>query len=79
MWGSLTEYWQRVNQGIDLIRHTDLPDEANVLWVSHGNTVLSLMERFGEGKYDITVRPKNGSLSKLIMTDDDLKVEYYDK
>ena len=73
------EYWQRVNQGIDLIRHTDLPDEANVLWVSHGNTVLSLMERFGEGKYDITVRPKNGSLSKLIMTDDDLKVEYYDK
>ena len=49
-----------------------------MLWVSHGNTVLSLVERFGEGKYDITERPKNGSLSKLVLTDDDLKFEYYD-
>ena len=72
------EYGQRLDQGIDLIRHAGLPDGTNVLWVSHGNTVLSLVERFGEGKYDITERPKNGSLSKLVLTDDDLKFEYYD-
>lgn len=76
---SNAEYWQRMDKGIDLIRQADLPDGANVLWVSHGNTVLSLIERFGQGKYDVTVRPKNGSLSKLILTDDDLQVEYYDK
>ena len=71
------EYWARVDQGIDLIRHSEVPDDANILWVSHGNTLLSLMERFGQGKYDLTVRPENGSLTKLILTDDDVEVEYY--
>lgn len=73
------EYWQRVNQGLDLIRKADVPDNANILWVSHGNTLLSLMERFGKGKYDLTVRPENGSLTKLILTDDDVEVEYYNR
>ena len=73
------EYWARVDQGIDLIRHSEVPDDANILWVSHGNTLLSLMERFGQGKYDLTVRPENGSLTKLILTDDDVEVEYYNR
>lgn len=73
------QYWQRMDQGIDLIRHADLPDEANILWVSHGNTCLSLVERYGQGKYDITKRPANGSLSKLVMTDQDLKFDFYNK
>ena len=68
-----------VDQGIDLIRHSEVPDDANILWVSHGNTLLSLMERFGQGKYDLTVRPENGSLTKLILTDDDVEVEYYNR
>lgn len=72
-------YWQRMDQGIDLIRHSGLPDGSNVLWVSHGNTCLSLVERFGQGKYDVTVRPANGSLSKLIMTDDNLSFEFYNQ
>lgn len=71
------EYWARLNQGFDLIRQANLPDESNVLLVSHGNTVLSLMERYGGGKYDVTVRPANGSLSKLVLTDEGLTVEYY--
>lgn len=72
------EYWQRMDQGIDLIRHSDLPDGANVLWVSHGNTLLSLVERFGGGKYDVTVRPKNGSLTRATLTDDTMTIDDYD-
>lgn len=73
------EYWERLDRGLATIRQADLPYEANVLLVSHGNTCLSLIERFGEGKYDITERPANGSLSKLVMTDDDVKVITYNE
>lgn len=68
-----------MDQGIQLIRDTKLPADANVLWVSHGNTCLSLIERYGQGKYDVTKRPDNGSLSKLIMTDDDIQVAFYNQ
>ncbi|WP_251545688.1 histidine phosphatase family protein [Limosilactobacillus caecicola] len=73
------QYWARMGKGIALIRDADLPDNANVLWVSHGNTCLSIVERYGEGQYDITERPANGSLSKLVMTDDDIRFEYYNR
>ncbi|MEE6634635.1 histidine phosphatase family protein [Limosilactobacillus pontis] len=73
------EYWARMDKGIELVRHADLPDGANVLWVSHGNTLLSLVERFGGGKYDVTVRPKNGSLTTATLTDDRFKIVEYDK
>lgn len=71
------EYWARMNQGLALIQNAGLPDGANVLLVSHGNTCLSLIERFGAGKYDITERPANGSLSKLVMDGDQVTVEFY--
>lgn len=74
------EYWARVDQGLDLIRHDPhLKDGDNVLLISHGNTLLSLMERYGGGKYDLTVRPANGSLTNLTLTDDDVIVESYNK
>lgn len=74
------EYWARVDQGFDLIRRNpDLKDGDNVLLISHGNTLLSLMERYGGGKYDLTVRPANGSLTNLTLTDDDVLVESYNK
>lgn len=73
------EYWKRVDKGIALIRHANLPDDSNVLWVSHGNTLLSLVERFGGGQYDVTVRPANGSLTRLLLTDDDVQVVSYNK
>ena len=72
------EYWDRMNKGIQLIRDANLPDNSNVLWVSHGNTLLSLVERFGGGQYDVTVRPKNGSLTKATLTDDQFKIDEYD-
>lgn len=73
------KYWHRMDQGIELIKNVQVPDVANILWVSHGNTCLSLVERFGEGKYDITKRPDNGSLSKLVMTENDIKFEFYNR
>lgn len=73
------QYWKRLDQGIALIRDADLPADANVLWVSHGNTCLSLVERYGEGKYDVTQRPANGSLSKLIMDGQKLKFAFYNQ
>ncbi|KRM77979.1 histidine phosphatase family protein [Secundilactobacillus collinoides] len=74
------EYWQRVDQGFDLIRHNDqLKDGDNVLLISHGNTLLSLMERYAGGKYDLSTRPANGSLTRLTLTDDDIVVESYNK
>lgn len=73
------EYWERMDKGLALIRNADLPDDANVLWVSHGNTLLSLVERFGHGKYDVTVRPANGSLTTAVLTDDDMQIIEYNK
>lgn len=73
------QYWQRLDQGIQQIRNLKVPDNANVLWVSHGVTCLSLAERFGNGQYDVTKRPANGSISKMKMTSTDLKFIYYNQ
>ncbi|MHA8110567.1 histidine phosphatase family protein [Lactobacillaceae bacterium Melli_B4] len=72
------EYWQRLNQGFDLIRNNhNLKDNDNVLLISHGNTVLSIVEKYGRGKYDVTERPANGSITKLRLTDNDAEVTDY--
>lgn len=74
------EYWARVDQGFDLIRQNPyLKDGDQVLMISHGNTLLSLMERYGQGKYDLSVRPANGSLTKLLLTPDDIQVLSYNQ
>lgn len=72
------EYWRRLNQGFQLIRaNQDLSDGDNVLLISHGNTLLSMMEQFAGDKYDLSVRPGNGSVTKMILTDQNVAVEYY--
>ncbi|KRL42244.1 histidine phosphatase family protein [Liquorilactobacillus nagelii] len=74
------EYWHRLNQGIELIRQTPtIHNNSNVLLVSHGNTLLSLVERFGKGKFDVTKRPANGSLTKLAISDQQIKVISFNK
>ncbi|MFC6274399.1 histidine phosphatase family protein [Levilactobacillus tangyuanensis] len=74
------EYWNRVDQGFDLIRRSPkLKDGDNVLLISHGNTLLSLMERYGQGKYDLSVRPANGSVTTLLLTPDDVQVLSYNQ
>jgi len=74
------EYWARVDQGFSMIRQNPvLKDGDNVLVISHGNTLLSLMERYGQGKYDLSVRPANGSVTKLSLTPDEIKVLSYNQ
>lgn len=75
------EYWKRVNQGLKLITsNPNLEDGDNVLLVSHGNTLLSLVDRFSEpGQFDLSVRPANGSITKMIVDGDQIKVTEYNK
>jgi broad specificity phosphatase PhoE len=72
------EYWQRWDQGLKLIKNdTRIHDGDNVLLISHSNAVLSLVERFGQGRFDITEKPVNGGLTKLIVTDVETVVDKY--
>lgn len=74
------DYWKRIDQGFELIRNnSQLKDGDNVLLISHGNTLLSLMERYGEGKYDLSTRPANGSLTKLELDGNRVKVISYNQ
>lgn len=69
------DYWKRLDQGFDLIKSNPaIKDGDNVLLISHGNTLLSIVERYGNGKYDVTERPANGSVTKLEIDGDDIKV-----
>ncbi len=63
------EYWGRIDSGFSLIAHTAqesrLLDGANILQISHGNTLLSMMNRFAPEGYDLSVRPANGSVTRF--------------
>ncbi len=63
------EYWQRIDSGFHLIasqaEEKNFHDGNNILLISHGNTLLSLMNRFAPHGYDLSVRPANGSLTRF--------------
>ncbi|MDF7663916.1 histidine phosphatase family protein [Bifidobacterium sp. ESL0763] len=60
------EYWKRVEAGFALIAaNSALHDGDDVLQISHGNTLLSLMHRFAPAGYDLSQRPANGSVTTL--------------
>lgn len=58
------EYWQRIQGGFELIAgNGNLRDGDDILLISHGNTLLSLMHRFAPQGYDLHERPANGSVT----------------
>ena len=58
------EYWTRIAGGFALIASDQhLKNDDRVLLISHGNTLLSLVNRFGGGRYDTSSRPSNGSVT----------------
>lgn len=60
------EYWERIAGGYALIASNPvLEDGDHVLQISHGNTLLSLMQRFAPDGYDLSERPANGSVSEF--------------
>ncbi|KRN12387.1 phosphoglycerate mutase [Fructilactobacillus fructivorans] len=74
------DYWKRLDQGLSMITHDKkIKDGDNALLISHGNTLLSLVERFSDGQYDMTKRPANGSITKMSVDGDQIKVTDYNK
>ncbi|WP_276804826.1 histidine phosphatase family protein [Lactobacillus hominis] len=71
------QYWKRLDQGFDLIRQLD--GAENILLVTHGFTIRSIVGRFGEGKFPLVPGPANGSITIMNMTDNDLKITAYNK
>lgn len=69
-------YWSRINEGFDKLREM-ANDGENILLVSHSITIRSIVDHFapelGAGK----LGPKNGAVTKFTVSDDDVKVEYY--
>lgn len=72
------EYWQRVLAGLKRILTSPVLDDGdNVLLISHGNTLISLADRFGEGKIAVHERPANGSISQMELNKDGLSIITY--
>ena len=72
------EYWQRVLAGLKrILTNPVLDDGDNVLLISHGNTLISLADRFGEGKIAVHERPANGSISQMELNKDGLSIITY--
>ncbi|KRN40871.1 phosphoglycerate mutase [Fructilactobacillus fructivorans] len=68
-------FWKRVDRGIDRIRE-NTKDGDKILIVSHGMTIRSIVDRYNPA-LDIGEPAKNGSITKLIITDKDIKAEYF--
>lgn len=72
------EYWQRVNQGFKRILNNPILDDGDsVLLISHGNTLISLADRYGEGKIQVHERPLNGSIARMELSLDGLTILTY--
>ncbi|MFT9111920.1 MAG: histidine phosphatase family protein [Bifidobacterium psychraerophilum] len=60
------EYWKRVEGGFAIIAADEcVHDGDDVLVISHGNTLLSLMHRYAPQGYDLSERPRNGSVTRI--------------
>ncbi|MFD0705060.1 histidine phosphatase family protein [Alloscardovia venturai] len=63
------EYWNRIKRGFGIIaKSRSVHDESNVLLISHGNTLLSLIQRFKDSApadIDCAKRPANGSITRI--------------
>lgn len=70
-------FWERINQGFDYLKaHHD--HHEKVLVVSHGTTIRSMVAHFAPD-IDITQGPKNGSLTRIDVDGDQIKVVDYAK
>ncbi len=51
-----------------------------VLMVSHGTTIRSIVDKFGKNDgFVVTDSPRNGSISKILLTDTGIKVLSYNE
>ena len=52
-------------------------DGEKILLVSHSITIRSIVDRYAPELRSAKNGPRNGSVTKLSVSDDDVKVEYY--
>ncbi|MBM7543929.1 putative phosphoglycerate mutase [Weissella beninensis] len=69
------QFWTRIDAGFDFLRQAH-PNGATILLVSHGSTIRSIAGHFGKKEYE-GIAPENGSITKLTLTPDDVKVIFY--
>lgn len=72
-------YWHRVDAAFSQLRQNSKIDQ-NILLVSHGTTIRSIVERFDtDQKFDVTQSPLNGSITQLEIDDSTIKVLSYNE
>jgi len=70
----------RRNIGAELTKALIKLDGAeNILLVTHGFTIRSIVSRFAPGKYNLAHGPRNASITIMNMTDKDMKIASYNK
>jgi len=70
-------FWKRLDRGFNKLR-ANTNDGDQVFVVSHGMTIRSIVDRYAP-KLDVGVPTINGSITKLTITDDDIKVDFFNK
>ena len=70
-------FWKRLDRGFNKLR-ANTNDGDQVLVVSHGMTIRSIIDRYAPD-LDEGVPTINGSITKLTITDDDIKVDFFNK
>lgn len=69
-------FWNRIDKGFDRLRQ--LPDGSVAVVVSHGATIRSIADRFGDN-IDQKIAPRNGSFMKMRLTDTDTHVDFFNE
>lgn len=69
------DFWTRIDGGFNQLRQLH-PEGGDILLVSHGAAIRSIAGRFGDKAYEGHA-PENGSITKLVVTDNDVQVAYY--
>ncbi|MCP9313495.1 histidine phosphatase family protein [Liquorilactobacillus satsumensis] len=70
------EYWKRIDAGFDYLNAHQAPG-SNALVVSHGTTIRSIVSRFAPEIDVVSVGPKNGSVTKMIVTGKKVEIVYF--
>ncbi|WP_461225227.1 histidine phosphatase family protein [Lacticaseibacillus suihuaensis] len=72
-------YWTRLQKGFKMLRDENQNGD-NVLLVTHGTTIRSIIDKFGKDDgFVVTDSPRNGSISKIALTDEGVKVLSYNQ
>lgn len=70
------EFWQRVDQGLAILKQRQHTGDQ-VLIVTHGTLIRSLVNRFAPQIDVISQGPQNGSVTKMIVSNTKVSVVYY--